>query len=124
MLHQASVSDLIMDRFTRTKQICSHHDAPLSAFREDRLLRDSMSRRCRLICDLFEDWLTAKRRFDDRRWCVQGSKFEALHDKPKGLEHLARLCTLATKEVYFVCSCRVVKVSPGLVLLMARREIY
>jgi uncharacterized protein YeaO (DUF488 family) len=106
MLKQASVSDLIMERVTREM---GHVVITMRRYPRfiNRRLRDEY-----LTCmspekELFEAWLTAKRKYEDHDGAFQKSKFEErFWINEEGFEHLARLCALAAeKDVYLVCQC-------------------
>jgi uncharacterized protein YeaO (DUF488 family) len=106
MLRQASVSDLVSDRVSREKGYVVITMRRYPRF-VNRLLRDEY-----LACmspdrPLFEDWLTAKRKFQDHNGAFGKVKFEQRFDVDlEGLAHLERICALAEKkEVYLVCQC-------------------
>jgi uncharacterized protein YeaO (DUF488 family) len=124
MLHQASVSDLIMDRVSRGNKnyvVITMRRYPRFVNRE---LRDEYVSEMSPEPKLFEAWLTAKRKHDDHDGAFARSRFEERFTISEiGLEHLARLCALSIrKEVYLVCSCRVgQRCHRELVLLLARK---
>lgn len=75
---------------------------------------------------LFEDWLSAKRRFRDHNGAFKRSRFEerfAVGDE--GLEHLARLAAMASKrDVHFVCQCQVGNRCHRELVLILARELF
>jgi uncharacterized protein YeaO (DUF488 family) len=124
MLKQASVSDLIMDRVSRSRKtyvVITMRRYPRFVNRE---LRDEYTPEMSPEPSLHEDWLTAKRKYDDH----DGAFARVHYDKrftisEKGLEHLKRLSELSKKkDVYFICSCRVgQRCHREMVLLLAKK---
>jgi hypothetical protein len=73
---------------------------------------------------LHEDWLTAKRKYDDHNGAFARSRYEKRFSiSEKGLELLKRFVEMSkTKDVYFICSCRVgQRCHREMVLLMAKK---
>src|SRR4051812_33899567 len=107
MLYQASVKDLLSERVSRDR----NHYIVITMRRYPRFLnrqyRDEYVSEMSPDWELFEDWLTAKRDHSDHNGAFTRSSFEKRFTISKlGLEHLARLCTIATtRDVYFVCQC-------------------
>lgn len=123
MLKQASVSDLINDRVSRDSSyiVITMRRYPRfvnRALRDEYLTSTSPDRK------LFEDWLTAKRRYDDHNGAFAKSKFDQRFTlEEDGLEHLARLCAMAeTQDVYLVCQChKGMRCHREYLLIMARK---
>lgn len=106
MLRQASVSDLITDRVSREKAYIVITMRRYPRF-VNRNLRDEYLSCMAPEWKLFENWLSAKRRFKDHDGAFGKVKFEERFDvDQEGLAHLARICELAKKQdVYLVCQC-------------------
>lgn len=107
MLRQASVSDLIRDRVSREKAYIVITMRRYPRF-VNKQLRDEYLSCMSPDWKLFEDWLSAKRRFKNHNGAFAKVKFEERFDvNEEGLEHLARICALAAeKDVYLVCQCQ------------------
>ena len=106
MLRQASVSDLVSDRVSREKSYIVITMRRYPRF-VNKLLRDEYLTCMSPDWPLFEDWLAAKRKFNDHDGAFRRAKFEERFDvNDEGLLHLERICKLAQKkEVYLVCRC-------------------
>ena len=106
MLKQASVSDLVSDRVSRETSYIVITMRRYPRF-VNRLLRDEYLTCMSPDWPLFEDWLAAKRKFNDHDGAFAKAKFEERFDvNDEGLEHLARLCAMAAdRDVYLVCQC-------------------
>lgn len=123
MLKQASVSDLISERVTNEKDWVFITMRRYPRFVNKRL-RDEYLSCLSPQRELFEDWISAKRRHHDHDGAFRRARFEERFDlEDEGFEQLERLCKLATKEdVYLVCQCH-----PGLrchremVLILAKK---
>lgn len=106
MLRQATVSDLITDRVSREKGYVVITMRRYPRF-INKKLRDEY-----LTCmspekELFEDWLSAKRKYQDHDGAFDRSRFEERFDVSEdGLVQLERLCRMAEKkDVFLVCQC-------------------
>src|SRR3954464_5762206 len=123
MLKQASVSDLITDRVSREKSYIVITMRRYPRF-VNRKLRDEY-----LTCmspepGLFENWLSAKRRYQNHDGAFGKSRFEERFDLgDDGLEHLARISAMAAKrDVYLVCQCHSgMRCHREFLLILARR---
>ena len=123
MLKQASVSDLIADRVSRETAyiVITMRRYPRFVnrrFRDEYLSCMSPERK------LFEDWLSAKRRFKNHDGAFSKVKFEERFNvEEEGLEHLARLSAMAAnQDVYLVCQCPTgQRCHREFVLILARR---
>ncbi len=106
MLRQASVSDLISDRVSREKSYVVITMRRYPRF-VNRMLRDEYLSCMSPEWKLFEDWLSAKRRFKNHDGAFGKVRFEQRFDvSDEGLEHLARISALAAdRDVYLVCQC-------------------
>jgi len=106
MLRQASVSDLITGRASREKGYVVIAMRRYPRF-INRALRDEYLPSLAADRKLFEDWLSAKRRYQDHEGAYKRAKFESRYElTDEGMEHLARLSALAEKQdVYLVCQC-------------------
>jgi uncharacterized protein YeaO (DUF488 family) len=106
MLRQASVSDLITGRASREKGYVVIAMRRYPRF-INRQLRDEYLPSLAADKELFEDWLSVKRRYQNHEGAYGKVKFEKRFDlTTEGLEHLARLSALAShQEVYLVCQC-------------------
>lgn len=124
MLKQASVSDLIMDRVSRGRKnyiVITMRRYPRFV---NRALRDEYTPEMSPEPSLHEDWLSAKRKHDDH----DGAFARTCYDKrftisEKGFENLKRFSEMSkTKDVYFICSCRVgQRCHREMVLLLAKK---
>ena len=123
MLRQASVSDLISNRVSREKAYIVITMRRYPRF-VNRNLRDEYLSCMSPERKLFEDWLSARRRFKNHDGAFDKVRFEERFDvEDEGLEQLARLCALASaKEVYLVCQCPTgQRCHREFVLILARR---
>lgn len=123
MLKQASVSDLITDRVNREKGYLVITMRRYPRF-VNRQLRDEYLNSMSPVPELHEDWLSAKRKYNDHNGAFARSKFEERFAiSPEGLEHLARLSAMShEKDVYLVCNCQVgYKCHRELVLMVAKK---
>lgn len=124
MLKQASVSDLLQDRVSRSRKnyvVITMRRYPRFV---NRAFRDEYVAEMSPDWKLFEAWLTAKRKYQDHDGAFTRSRFEERFTiSHEGLEHLGRLCALAvTKDVYFVCQCKVgEKCHREMVLMLAKK---
>lgn len=124
MLRQASVSDLLNERVSRNRKnyiVVTMRRYPRFLNRQ---YRDEYVSEMSPDWKLFEDWLTAKRKFNDHNGAFDRSHFEERFTISElGLEHLARLCAIAAKkDVYFVCQCATgQKCHRELVLMIAKK---
>ena len=107
MLKQASVTDLTMGRISKDE---GHIVITMRRYPRfvNKKLRDEY-----LTCmspekKLFEDWLEAKRKYQDHDGAFFKSHFEERFEiNEEGIEHLARLSALAhEKDVYLICQCK------------------
>lgn len=75
---------------------------------------------------LFEDWLSAKRRYQNHDGAFSKSRFEQRFDvSDEGLEELARLSELAKKrDVFLVCQCHSGHKCHREFLLLLARKLY
>jgi hypothetical protein len=125
MLRQASVSDLITDRVSRSPRhhvVIAMRRYPRFVSRE---LRDEYLPSLASDPRLFEDWLSTKRRTGDHNGAFARVRFEqrfVLDDE--GMRHLERLSRLSRrKDVYLVCQCaRGLRCHRELLLLLARER--
>ena len=123
MLKQASVTDLTMNRVSKDQ---GHIVITMRRYPRfvNKQLRDEY-----LTCmspekKLFEDWLTAKRRYQDHDGAFFKSHFEERFEiNEEGFEHLARLSFLAEKQdVYLICQCKTgERCHREFLLIMAKR---
>jgi uncharacterized protein YeaO (DUF488 family) len=109
MLRQASVSDLIMDRVSRGRKtyvVITMRRYPRFV---NRAYRDEYTPEMSPEPKLHEDWLTAKRKYDDHDGAFARTQYDKRFTISElGYEHLKRLSELSKKkDVYFICSCRV-----------------
>ena len=104
MLHQASVSDLIMDRASRGRGkyiVITMRRYPRFI---NRALRDEYVSAMSPDWELFEDWLKAKRKYNDHNGAFARSRFEERFSITEaGLEHLARLSALSMTKKFILC---------------------
>jgi hypothetical protein len=73
---------------------------------------------------LHEDWLTAKRKYDDHDGAFARTQYEKRFTiSQEGYEHLKLFAEMSKmKDVYFICSCRVgQRCHREMVLLLARK---
>jgi uncharacterized protein YeaO (DUF488 family) len=123
MLKQASVSDLITGRVSREKAYVVITMRRYPRF-VNRMLRDEYLSSMSPDWKLFEDWISAKRRYNAHDGAFGKVRFEERFDvNDEGLEHLARLCAMAAeKDVYLVCQCHSgLRCHREFVLILARR---
>lgn len=123
MLRQASISSLITEKVSRDK---GHVVIAMRRYPRfiNRKLRDEYLPSLASDKKLFEDWLSAKRRYQDHDGAYRRVQFEkrfSLTDE--GLEHLARLSALSHgQDVYLVCQCHEGhRCHRELLLILARR---
>jgi uncharacterized protein YeaO (DUF488 family) len=125
MLRQATVSDLVSDRVSREKGYVVITMRRYPRF-INRMLRDEYLSCMSPDRPLFEDWLSAKRRFQDHDGAFGKVKFEQRFDvDAEGLAHLARICEMAEKQdVYLVCQCHAGKRCHREFLLILAKRLF
>jgi uncharacterized protein YeaO (DUF488 family) len=124
MLRQASVSDLIMDRVSRSRKtyiVITMRRYPRFV---NRALRDEYTPEMSPEPSLHEDWLSAKRKYNDHNGAFARTHYEKRFTiSEKGYEQLKRFSEMSKKkDVYFICSCRVgQRCHREMVLLLAQK---
>jgi uncharacterized protein YeaO (DUF488 family) len=124
MLKQGSVSDLIMERVCRGRK--NHVVITMRRYPRfvNRLLRDEYTPEMSPEPKLHEDWLTAKRKYNDHDGAFARAQYEKRFTiSEKGLEQLKKFSELSKKkDVYIICSCRVgQRCHREMVLLLAKK---
>lgn len=124
MLKQASVSDLIMDRVSRGRKtyiVITMRRYPRFV---NRAYRDEFTPEMSPEPTLHEDWLAAKRKYDDHNGAFARTQYDKRFTiSEKGFEDLKRFSEMSKKkDVYFICSCRVgQRCHREMVLLLAKK---
>jgi uncharacterized protein YeaO (DUF488 family) len=124
MLKQASVSDLIMDRVSRDKDtyiVITMRRYPRFV---NRSYRDEYTAEMSPEPNLHEDWLSAKRKYNDHDGAFARSRYDKRFSiSEKGYQLLKHFSEMSKKkDVYFICSCRVgQRCHREMVLLLAKK---
>jgi uncharacterized protein YeaO (DUF488 family) len=124
MLKQATVSDLITGRVSRDDAYVVITMRRYPRF-INRQLRDEYHTSMSPDPKLFEDWLGAKRRYQDHDGAFAKSRFEERFAIDQaGMDNLARLCEMAKdRDVYLVCQCHEGRRCHREFLLLSARKV-